>query len=83
MITDKLWQAGRRFPVDPCEGRWQLVQGAREQSDVLGIPEVGDESDLCGLLLEIPAELASADAAAQGCEQNPLVRWTGGWWADA
>ena len=33
--------------------------------DVFGVPEVGYESDLSGLIIEIPAELSSSHSASQ------------------
>jgi hypothetical protein len=65
MVADQLWQLGRCFLVEVGKGCWQLVQGSRKSSYVLGVPEVGHEGDLSGLLFQIAAELTAANPTAE------------------
>ena len=43
----------------------EALQGAHEATDIFGVLEVGYESDLSGLIFEVPTELPPSESAAQ------------------
>ena len=64
MVADESALIDRAF-IERCEGSGEVLQRAADDSDVGGVAEVGHEGGLDRLLLEVSAEVGSANASAK------------------
>ena len=67
MIADEMDVGGvdGAGAIKAGEGFGQVIDGAAQDRHVVGMLKVGDESDLCGLLLEVAGEARPADTMAE------------------
>lgn len=56
---------GGRIGINSSERRWQILDGATEDADVLRRAKIRYECGLSGLLFEIPTEMCPSESASQ------------------
>ena len=65
VVADQWRRDGDGDAIQGSEGRRQIVERSAQDTDVLGVAQVGDQSGLSGLLLEVTGQMRSTQSAAQ------------------